>query len=47
MKQVGEEFAEDQKGTCPNCKHRIKDHTDKGLAECTIEFLKSAHNSLR
>jgi uncharacterized paraquat-inducible protein A len=47
MKQVGEEFTEEQKGTCPNCKHEIKDHSDKGLAECTIEFLKSANNSLR
>ena len=47
MKQVGEEFVEEQKGTCPNCKHKIKDHSDKGLAECTIEFLKSANNSLR
>ncbi|MDE0832275.1 MAG: hypothetical protein OSA03_03990 [Nitrosopumilus sp.] len=47
MKQVGEEFVEEQKGTCPNCKHKIKEHSDKGLAECTIEFLKSASNSLR
>ena len=27
MKQVGEEFVEEQKGTCPNCKHEIKDHS--------------------
>jgi uncharacterized paraquat-inducible protein A len=47
MKQVGEEFVEEQKNTCPNCKHKIKQHSDKGLAECTIEFLKSASNSLR
>jgi len=24
MKQVGEEFTEDQLGTCPNCKHKVK-----------------------
>jgi uncharacterized paraquat-inducible protein A len=45
MKQVGDEFTEDQKGNCPNCKHEIKKHTDKELAECTIEFLKSGINS--
>ena len=41
MKQVGEEFAEEQPDTCPNCKHGIKKHSAKGLAECTLEFLKS------
>jgi uncharacterized protein with PIN domain len=41
MKQVDEEFAENQLGICPNCKHEIKKHSDKELAECTIEFLKS------
>ncbi len=41
MKQVGEEFDEEQTGNCPNCKHDIKKHKDKELAECTIEYLKS------
>lgn len=41
MKQVGEGFSEEQSGYCPNCKHEIKKHSDKELAECTIEFLKS------
>jgi len=44
MKQVGEEFAEEQPGNCPNCKHEVKTHSDKELAECTIEFLKSGIN---
>jgi len=44
MKQVGEEFAEEQPGNCPNCKHEVKKHSDKELAECTIEFLKSGIN---
>ncbi len=47
MKQVGEEFTEEQSGTCPNCKHEIKKHSDKELAECTIEFLKSGINNSR
>ena len=41
MKQVGDEFSDEGTGTCPNCKHDIKKHSSKGLAECTIEFLKS------
>jgi len=41
MKQVGEEFAEESTGICPNCKHVIEKHSSKELAECTIEFLKS------
>lgn len=41
MKQVGDEFTEKQEGICPNCKHDIKKHLDKELAECTIEYLKS------
>jgi len=41
MKQVGDELSEDQTGICPNCKHEITKHSDKELAECTIEFLKS------
>ena len=45
MKQVGDEFNEEQTGTCPNCKHQIKKHTDKELAECTLEFLKSGINN--
>jgi uncharacterized paraquat-inducible protein A len=47
MKQVGEELGEEQEGICPNCKHEIKKHTDKELAECTLEFLKSGINSSR
>jgi len=41
MKQVGDEFDEEQTGNCPNCKHDIKKHSDKELAECTLEYLKS------
>lgn len=41
MKQVGEEFDEKQEGVCPNCRHNIKKHSDRELAECTIEYLKS------
>lgn len=41
MKQVGDDFIEEDKGICPNCKHHIKKHSDKELAECTIAFLKS------
>ena len=41
MKQVGEEFYEEQSDKCPNCKHNIKKHSDKALAECTLEYLKS------
>lgn len=41
MKQVGDEFTEGQEGICPNCRHDIKKHSDKELAECTIEYLKS------
>lgn len=41
MKQIGNEFSEEESGICPNCKHKITKHSDKELAECTIEFLKS------
>ena len=41
MKQTGEEFSEETKGICPNCRHEIKKHSDKELAECTIAYLKS------
>jgi len=44
MKQVGEEFADESTGICPNCKHDIEKHSRKELAECTIEFLKSEIN---
>jgi len=47
MKQVGDGLAEEQEGICPNCKHEIKGHSDKELAECTLEFLKSGINSSR
>ena len=41
MKQVGDDLIEEKEGICPNCKHEIKKHSDKELAECTLEFLKS------
>lgn len=41
MKQVGEGLSEEDTGICPNCKHSIKKHSSKELAECTLEFLKS------
>jgi len=41
MKQVGDDFIEEDRGTCTNCKHIIKKHSDKELAECTLAFLKS------
>jgi hypothetical protein len=41
MKQVGGDSFEDGVGICPNCKHDVKKHARKELAECTIEFLKS------
>jgi hypothetical protein len=42
MKQVGDQADyEETKNICPNCKHKIKNHTNQGLAECTIAFLKS------
>jgi hypothetical protein len=44
MKQVGEEFKEEEVGICPNCKHEIKKHTSRELAECTLAFLKSEIN---
>jgi len=44
MKQVDENLDENQEGMCPNCKHKIKKHKDKELAECTLEFLKSGLN---
>jgi len=44
MKQVGEEFDVEQTSNCPNCKHNIKKHSDKELAECTLEYLKSGIN---
>lgn len=45
MKQVGDNFSEDEVGICPNCKHALQKHTSKNLAECTIEFLKSGLNN--
>ena len=45
MKQVSEEFAEEEPGVCPNCKHKIKKHSSKELTECTLEFLKSGINN--
>ena len=45
MKQVGDDNMEEQTGICPNCKHSITKHSDKELAECTIEFLKSGINN--
>ena len=45
MKQVGEDFTEEDSGVCPNCRHEIKKHTDKELAECTLAFLKSGISS--
>ena len=47
MKQVGEDLGGEQDGICPNCKHKIKEHSDKELAECTLEFLKSEINNSR
>ena len=44
MKQVGEQFSEEEDGICPNCKHDIAKHSDKELVECTLEFLKSGIN---
>jgi hypothetical protein len=44
MKQIGGEFSEEDSGICLNCKHDIKKHSSKDLAECTIEFLKSEIN---
>ena len=41
MKQIGEDFTDEDKGTCPNCKHTIKKHSNKELAECTLAFFKS------
>ena len=45
MKQVGDEFFEEEVGICPNCKHDIKKHSNQELAECTIEFIKSGINN--
>ena len=45
MKQVSDEFIEEQVGICPNCKHKIKKHSSKELTECTLEFLKSGINN--
>ena len=36
MKQVNDELVDEKKGVCPNCKHEIKEHTDKGLAELSL-----------
>lgn len=41
MKQLDENFTEENNGNCPNCKHNLKIHSKKELAECTIAFLKS------
>ena len=45
MKQIDGEFSEEDIGICPNCKHDVKKHSNKELAECTIEFLKSGINN--
>ena len=45
MKQVSEEFSEEDTGICPNCKHKISKHTDTEIAECTLAFLKSGISS--
>ncbi|WP_297592386.1 hypothetical protein [Nitrosopumilus sp.] len=45
MKQVGDEINTEELGVCPNCKHDLKKHTTKELAECTIAFLKSGINN--
>lgn len=44
MRQVREETYRTETGICPNCKYKIVSHSDKELAECTIEFLKSGIN---
>jgi hypothetical protein len=44
MKQVGDDFFGEDADICPNCRHDIKKHSGKELAECTIEFLKSGIN---
>jgi hypothetical protein len=41
MKQIGDDFTGEDHGICPNCKHTIKKHTHKELAECTLAFFKS------
>jgi hypothetical protein len=40
-KQIGEDFKEEDMWVCPNCKHEIKIHSGKDLAECTIAFFNS------
>ena len=45
MKQVNDGLIDNQKGTCPNCKHQIEKHTHKQLTECTLEFLKSNNSN--
>ena len=45
MKQIGDEFFEEEANICPNCKHDIEKHSKQELAECTIEFLKSGINN--
>ena len=40
MKQVQDETMPEL-GICPNCRHEIKNHNNKDLAECTVTFLKS------
>jgi len=42
MKQVGDEAdTKETKNICPNCKHKIKQHSNQGLAECALAYLKS------
>ena len=43
MKQTQDE-AMSKVGICPNCKHKIENHSNEDLAECTIAFLKSGIN---
>ena len=45
MKQIGGGLSEEAAGICPNCKHDIKKHSSRELAECTLEFLKSGINN--
>lgn len=41
MKQIGEDFTEEDSGICPNCKHDVRKHSGKELVECTLAFFKS------
>jgi hypothetical protein len=41
MKQIGDDFTEEDRGICPNCKHDVRKHSGKELVECTLAFFKS------